>query len=128
MVVDAILDASALLTLLQREPGSERVAELIGRCGMSAVSLAEVSGSLHGAGLEATTIVELLDLSIDILPFDTPTACIAGKLLPLTQHHGLSLSDRCSLATAFLHYVPVVTSERQWGKLRLTGIDIEVVQ
>ena len=101
---------------------------MIGRCGMSSVSFAEVVGALHDAGLDATIVAEVVDLSIDILPLDKDTARVAGELLPLTEHRGLSLSDRCCLATAFFYQVPAVTSERSWSKLKLAEFDIEVVR
>lgn len=128
MTIEAVLDASALLTLLQDEPGSERVHKLIGKAGMSAVNLAEVVGKLHFAGMDKSTVAEILDLAIEILPLDDQTARAAGELLPLTKHRGLSLGDRCCLASALVHEVPVITSDRDWGELNVAGIDVEIVQ
>lgn len=128
MKIEAVLDASALLALLQGEPGGGRVRRLIGRVGMSAVNLAEVTGKLRHAGIAAAVVDEMLDLAIEILPFDARTARSAGELVPSTSPRGLSLGDRCCLATGLVHELPAITSDRSWSELDLAGIEVEVIR
>ena len=52
-VAPAVIDASAVLALLDDEPGSERVAQALGGAAISAVNLAEVLGRLRRRGLGA---------------------------------------------------------------------------
>jgi PIN domain nuclease of toxin-antitoxin system len=49
-----LLDASAVLTLLHEEPGTERVAEFLPTAAISAVNLAEVLIVLERRGVAAT--------------------------------------------------------------------------
>jgi len=51
-----ILDASALLALLQNEPGAEKVASVIGQSKMSSVNWSEVIQKLARHDSEAATI------------------------------------------------------------------------
>jgi hypothetical protein len=49
--VNLVLDASALLAILQSEPGNARVVEILDRCVMHTVNVAEVSGKLVRSGM-----------------------------------------------------------------------------
>lgn len=125
---DFVLDASAVLALIHREPGEARVGELLGRSAISTVNLAEVHGKLiqRGAPDEvAWAAIQRLDL--EIVTFDTAQAHAVGSMLPPTRHLGLSLGDRACLALAQQRGVPAVTTDRNWAKLEL-GIAIEVIR
>lgn len=56
-----VLDASALLALLNQEPGSDVVANLIAEAAISTVNLAEVVAKLSEAGLPQTAIETALE-------------------------------------------------------------------
>lgn len=123
-----ILDASAVLALIHREPGEARVAELLGRSAISAVNLAEVHGKLMQRGVPedvAWAVIERLDL--EIVPFDGTQARAVGGMLPSTRHLGLSLGDRACMALARLRGVPAVTTDRNWAKFD-AGVTVEVVR
>ncbi len=57
-----VFDASALLCLLNREPGAESVGALMGGAKISAVNLTEVISKLIDKGLDGPTVVS--DLSV----------------------------------------------------------------
>ena len=46
-----VLDASALLTVLNEEPGKERVEAILSQAAVSTVNLAETFGKLLDAGM-----------------------------------------------------------------------------
>jgi len=123
-----VLDASAVLTILNQEPGKERVEAVLGQAAVSAVNLAETIGKLMDAGMsdaDARTSFELLHL--EIVDFDVEMACLAGSLKSSTKKFGLSLGDRCCLALGGIRGNTVVTADGSWAKLKL-GIAVEVLR
>ncbi|MDQ6660691.1 MAG: type II toxin-antitoxin system VapC family toxin [Chloroflexota bacterium] len=124
-----VLDASALLALLNEEPGSEQVADFIAvGAVMSTVNFAEVVTKLREADVTEEIIHEALDpLGIIMLNFDTALAYEVGLLRPLTKQTGLSLGDRACLALAKHLQLPAITSDPVWGNLSL-NIKIQVIQ
>ena len=124
----AVLDASALLAFLRREPGGERVGEVLAESSISAVSLAEVLSTAldHGASLEPACAA-VARLPIGILSFDPHDAYIVASLRPLTRQIGLSLADRASIALAQKLGLPVLTAERSWRGV-LTSTEIELIR
>ena len=124
-----VLDASALLVLLKREPGSDRVIEAITNgASISAVNFCEVVGKLQDGGMPEEAIHETLDpLELDIVQFDTKLAYQAGFLRPPTKNAGLSLGDRACLALAQHLNLPVLTTDRVWKDL-LPTITVQLIR
>ena len=116
-----VLDASALLALLNQEPGSERVATCIANGAViSTVNLSEVVAKLSDAGMpEEVTREALSILGILVVDFDTALAYDAGLLRPLTRQMGISLGDRACLALARHLNLPAVTTDKVWKNLPL---------
>ena len=124
----AVLDASAILTLLHDEPGASEVTPWVAEGVVSAVNLAEVVGKLLEAGMpEAPAISAIEGLALDVVAFDAAMAVRAGALRPSTRSLGLSLGDRVCLATAQVLELPVITADRSWRELDI-GIPIHVVR
>ena len=112
------LDASALLALLQQEPGADVVAALLSRCLISAVNLSEVVAKLTDHGMPAEDIRAALDgLPLDVRPFDPEAAYAAGALRRVTRGDGLSFGDRACLALANQLGLEAVTADRAWSRL-----------
>ena len=96
-----VLDASAVLALLQQEPGATRVAALLPDAWISAVNLSEVVAKLIDHGVPADALVPALwQLSLRVQAFDSDAAIRAGELRAATRPLGLSLGDRACLALA----------------------------
>lgn len=110
-----VLDASALLALLNNEPGAEKVAEALAQSRMSSINLAEVVGVFIHAGMPPETVRAMLrPLPIDIVAADEDLAYLAGGLRAVTASAGLSLGDRFCLALAKSLGVPAMTADKQW--------------
>jgi PIN domain nuclease of toxin-antitoxin system len=124
---DAVLDASALLALLQGEPGSDRVLETLPGALVCSVNLSEVVAKLAGHDMPEADIRRALNLGLEIVPFDEALAWAAGLLRPLTRGAGLSLGDRACLALARSTSFPVLTADAVWATLDL-GIEIAVIR
>ena len=119
-MAETVFDASAVLAILNNEPGAERALSLLGGACISAVNAAEVVGRLAASGLTAEEGREaLFGLGIAFVPFDSPLAWIAARLYQATRSLGLSLGDRACLATAERLGLSTVTADRQWLKLKL---------
>ncbi|HYY87268.1 MAG TPA: type II toxin-antitoxin system VapC family toxin [Chloroflexota bacterium] len=117
----AVLDASALLALLQAEPGSDTVAEAVAAgAAIGTVNLSEAVAKLVEAGVPDATIPEVVDaLVLEVVDFDTELAYRAGRLRRATQAAGLSFGDRACLALAQRLGLPALTADRRWSRLAL---------
>jgi ribonuclease VapC len=130
----AVLDASALLAFLQREPGQERVADaLTPGSAISTVNLSEVVAKLRDANAPETIIRHalngLLARGLEVVPFDEALAFTAGFLRPVTRELGLSLGDRACLALGQSRQQPVLTADRGWADVaRAVGIDVRLIR
>lgn len=109
-----VLDASAVLALLQREPGAEQV-DLVGSV-MNSVNFAEVVQKSVERGRPVDTLLqELTLLGLILRPFSLEEAQLAGELIAVTRPYGLSLADRACLATAKHLGCVAVTADRNWA-------------
>jgi ribonuclease VapC len=112
-----VLDASAVLCLLQEEKGAERVAEALPAAIIGAVNYSEVVGKLVETGIDEATVDGLIDnLQLKVIPFDRTQARVAGSLRAATRKLGLSLGDRACLALAAAEGATALTCERIWTK------------
>jgi PIN domain nuclease of toxin-antitoxin system len=123
-----VLDASALLALLNMEPGCRVVEETVPGAAISAVNLAEVVSKLSERGMsEALVRTAVGGLGLDVRGFDEETAYAAGALRPATRALGLSLGDRACLALGLSLSAPVLTTDRSWKNLKV-GAKIRVIR
>ena len=112
-----VLDASAVLCLLQEEKGADRVAHVLPAAVIGAVNYAEVVGKLVESGIDEATADGLMDtLQLKVIPFDRIQARLAGALRATTRKLGLSLGDRACLALATAEGATALTCERVWTK------------
>jgi ribonuclease VapC len=105
-----VLDASALLALLNAEPGSEEVEGAIPGAAISAVNLSEVVAKLVENGMPEKAVRSILgDIELEIHPFDLETAYRAGSFRNQKRHLELSFGDRACLAFGSQLGVSVLT-------------------
>jgi ribonuclease VapC len=123
-----VLDASAVLALLNLETGKERVEAVLADSCIGTVNYCEVLSKLIDAGMpeqDARESVELLNM--EVVSFDADLARLAAVLRPATKKLGLSLGDRSCLALALSRRNTTVTAERAWAKLKI-GVKIELIR
>ena len=126
--MSVLLDASALLALLNAEPGADVVREAVSDAAISAVNLSEVVAKLAEGGMPGEAIAEALDgLELNVLPFEADQAFAAGMLRPLTRSRGLSLGDRACLALGLRLGYGVLTADRRWATLDL-AVEVRLVR
>ncbi len=126
---EVVLDASAILALINAESGAERLTDrLLRNAACSTVNLAEVQAKLVARGWAPDEAWEDATSAIrEAVPFSEEHAKIAGSLVALTRHLGLSLGDRACLAVGISLKRPIYTAEKLWNKLRL-GVRIHVIR
>lgn len=123
-----VLDASALLAMLQGEPGGEIVQELLETALISSVNWSEVAQKALDWQAEIEGLrQELMALGLEVLPFTAPVAETTARLRAATRQVGLSLGDRSCLATAAVLGLPAVTADKVWPDLGLP-IEIRVIR
>ena len=125
-----VLDASALLALINAEPGAERVlrALLESECVLVSVNLTEVLTRLIDRGASAQEAADRIQTTgLTVVAFDQTLAVAAAKLRTATRSKGLSLGDRACLALAQQLGSTALTADRAWSELDL-GIEIEVIR
>ena len=128
MRAGCVVDASALLSMLQGEPGSERMRELLPGGVMSAVNWSEMLQKLRARGRDPGRLPDLLtDAGARVVPFTADDAALAVALWPRTKTWGLSIGDRACLALALRLELPAVTTDRSWLELDLE-VDVECIR
>jgi ribonuclease VapC len=126
---EIVLDASAVLSVIQHERGAERLtADILINAVISAVNLAEVQSKLVKNGISPEQgWNDVLDLVPTVEPFSADHARVAGDLIAKTERYGLLLGDRSCLALAITLKAPVYTTEKIWKDLKV-GVPIHVIR
>jgi ribonuclease VapC len=123
-MTEVVLDASAVLALLQEESGSEQVASVISSSLMCVINEAEVIGRLIKGGQPPEQAISVVSrLSYRLVDLDASLARRAGSWWAVTKPQGLSLADRCCLALAERERLPALTADESWTRIAL---DVEV--
>lgn len=123
-----MLDASAVLAMLQDEPGGDVVQELLETAAISSVNWSEVIQKCLERQMDVEGLrYDLEALGLAILPFTAVLAETTAELRSSTRQAGLSLGDRACLALAAVLGLPAVTADRIWPDLGLP-IQIRVVR
>lgn len=127
-----VLDASAVIALLNREPGVEVVGPILSSSIISTINWAEV---ITWIGTQRNLSGVVIDDARDILegsglttvPVTEAQAEAAGLLEFQTRAAGLSLADRVALTLAMEFELPVFTSDRQWDRVNV-GAEVRQIR
>ena len=123
-----VLDASAVLALLQEEPGAELVEAKVGASAISAVNWSEVIHKSLSRNLDVAGLREDLEaLGLRIADFTAEGAEATARLGSVTAPLGLSLGDRACLALAGALGVPAMTSDTALDRLDL-DIEVQIIR
>lgn len=128
---NSVLDASALLAYLLKEPGQNEVLlAILGETMMSTVNFAEVASRLvRNDWPEADIRMLRQKLVFPLIDLDDDVAIRTGVLEKFTRPYGLSLGDRVCLALARQQGVPAVTADRKWDTVgRQIGVSVTLIR
>ncbi len=111
-----LLDASAVLALLKKEPGHEEVQSALAvGAACSAVNYGEVAQKVRAAGITWSAAASVLSARGLTVVDGTAADAVAAAAL-WQPGANLSLADRFCLATAKRLGVPAMTADRAWGE------------
>lgn len=114
-MASAVLDSSAVLAVLNDEPGADAVVAILDDAVVSTVNYAEVVGKLVERGSSyGQAQAALRAIALTTVDFDIALARRTGALRAGTIRRGLSLGDRACLSLAEREGVPAVTGDRAW--------------
>lgn len=129
-----ILDSSAVLAMILKEPGGRRVGTLLDavdagedvQVAISAVNWCEILTRLRRDN-RAVTSDELAALlsGVEFVPLDRVHAELAADLAPIAL--SLSLGDRACLALAASRKAKAWTTDKIWAQAKV-GVDIEILR
>jgi len=124
-----VLDASAILALLHREPGLEVVQASIAVSVVSSVNWAEVLQKVIARGARGPEDVgeDLQYLGLDVMPFTIDDAARASGLWSMGRSAGLSLGDRACLSLALRLGLAALTADRRWATLEI-GVEVQLIR
>jgi len=124
---EAVLDSSAVLAVLQAEPGADLVLATLPGALLSTVNLGEVITKLAMGGMPASEARRAVEqLRVKLVDFTSYHAEITGALRPVTRKAGLSLGDRACLALSQIHTATALTTDRSWTKVG--GFDVLLIR
>ena len=119
-VTSVVLDASAVIAVLNSEPGAELVLGVLAGAVISAVNYSEVLKKTIERCQAIRPVSALLQgYRVEIVPFDEALATTSAELYPQTKAHGLSFADRACLALGVQRNCKVFTSEKRMGLVSL---------
>jgi len=128
----AVLDASAIFTVLGNEPGAEEVERALDDPEIivlvSSVNLCEVGTKLVRAGRTTAQVSIGLEPFVEyVVDFDLQQARFAAELSRTTRSLGLSLGDRACLALAVSRGGVAWTADRAWMNLD-AGVRVRLIR
>jgi ribonuclease VapC len=126
-----VLDTSAVLAILFREPGQDVVRSALHEGALlSTVNFAEAITRLVRDGMAADRAAAAITaLPIGLRDLDAELATDAGALFDQTRPFGLSLGDRACLALARQESVPALTGDRVWVQVApLLGVEVRLIR
>jgi ribonuclease VapC len=123
-----VLDASAIIAVIQSEPGGDLVLDLKTKPLVSTVNIVEARTKLFDFGHTAAQVDELMKL-VDMIEVDFTSAQsrIASGMRDTTRHAGLSLGDRACLALAVEKNAVAMTTDQQWAKVDV-AVRVELIR
>ena len=114
-----VIDSSALLALIKKEPGHDRVRDVIDEAVVSPVILAECLGKAARYGLDPVATEELLlAAGLRLSTVDIADIHLVAQLHARPDRN-ISLADRFCLSLAMRLSLPLVTADRPWAALSL---------
>ncbi len=126
--MSAVLDASALLSVLLGERGEDIGVPVLRGSAMSAVNISECCARAPERGAAAAAVLKAIErFEIDVVPFDMAQAVRAAELREDTRRLGISLGDRACLALAEQRRVRLFTADERLSRVSI-GIEILLIR
>lgn len=122
---EIVFDSSAVLAMLQDEPGGDTVPQYLGRAIISAVNLQEVAKELVRGGRSVEDVRAILaGIDMKVSAHDSEAAYVAAGLFEKSRRYGSGLGDRSCMALGLQLALPVLTADREWKKIEIEGLEL----
>lgn len=122
-----VLDTSAILAVLLDEPGAAFVKPYMRGAHVSIINICEVLTKAAEQGGDVEVVQAALDsYGMRTRAFRDSHARESALMRPLTKHFGLGFGDRACLVQGKFSESPVLTGDRDWMKLDLTALGVDV--
>lgn len=126
--MSVVIDASAILAILQDELGGEYAYTQARGALLSTVTYSEVLVKISDKGLPIDRFVRLLaKLELMLVPFGEAEARAAAAIRPQTRGYDISFGDRACLSLALERGLPLLNCDHDWAKLDL-GIELWMIR
>ena len=124
-----LLDASAILAVLQGEKGADFVIDIIEQgANMTTLNISEVMSKLYQKNYSKAEINSCInELAINFIDINITIATLAASYYTKTKSLGLSMADKICLATAKLGNYTIITADKDWAKTNF-GVDIKLIR
>lgn len=120
-----LLDASAYIAYINKEPGHETIEPIIGFSCINMVTYTEIISFYTKKGLRKDLLEKMCDY-VEIISLNEDICFNAGYMIKDSQSYGLSLGDRLCLSSAQSDNLAVYTADKAW--LNLTEkLNIEII-
>ncbi len=127
-MTETVLNSSAVLASIQREPGADNVDAALTGAAISAINFAEVVSKLISRGLpDADAVIAARRFGAELVDVDGDQAAMAGVIHAATRAAGISMADAFCLALAKQRNLPVLTADRAWKALDL-GVEVTLIR
>jgi ribonuclease VapC len=115
-----VLDASALLALLQQETGAGAVAAALHDASVSTVNWSEVLQKSLAQGIDTADMqTDFEALGVQFVPFSSLQSELAAQLWPNTKSLGIAL--------AFDLQAIALTADQVWANLNV-GVNVQLIR
>jgi ribonuclease VapC len=125
-----VLDASALIALLQSEKGAKIVADEVQGAAISAVNLGEAAQRQYRDGKTHTEFEAMATaFALNVIPVDGPLALDAAEIREIARQKGLSQADCICLTLAKRMGVTAMTADQKWLEIAgAVGVEVRVLR
>lgn len=125
-----ILDSSAIVAVIKKEPGAHIVQPTIPCAIMSSVNVMEAVRVLQRHNFSYDTAASTLSLLIgEVISFDRQQSYQAASFEPIARQYGFSLGDCVCLALAREKQLPVLTADTAWKNAEShLNLDIRLIR
>jgi ribonuclease VapC len=125
-----ILDASALIALLQSEKGAKIVADEVQGAAISAINLGEAAQRQYRDGKTRAEFEAMATaFELNVIPVDGALALDAAEIREIARAKGLSQADCICLALAKQMEVAAMTADQKWLEIAgAVGVEVRVVR
>lgn len=127
-----VLDASAILSLINNETGAQEVASILQHAVISSVNMAEIVSILTARyDIPIAQVRSLMSQLIEnVVNFTQEHAYIVADIecINMQNKYNLSLGDKACLALGAALGAKIYTADKVWASLSIPNIEVHLIR